>query len=306
MDYSTLMEETIALYLQGRFNDAYDLITQESVGIETIESQVLNFRYAIAARAGKLDLAKSLFIEAVEGRGFWYGKDYLMEDDDLSALRSDPDILRLIEVCAEREADAKAKSSPVMDHVPATESSPKGLWIALHGNQQNARILRSDYRQVPLRGFDLYLPQSAQIDCTDAYVWNDLNGAFRQLESQKPGWGSRETVVSGFSSGGRLAVFGCLEGLLEPETCLLFAPWLPELDAWLERYDLRRLPKINWELHVGSEDEDCLENTSRLAQALEDAGQSVRFQVHEKMGHRLPMGMDRVVDRLIGENGSKV
>jgi len=47
---------------------------------------MLNFRYCMASKLGDLELAIRLMREAIIDKGYWYGYEYLLEDDDLKPL----------------------------------------------------------------------------------------------------------------------------------------------------------------------------------------------------------------------------
>lgn len=287
MEYTTLMDRAIELYLEERFQEAYALLVDSDPESWDIPSQIFNFRYAIAARGGMLDQAKTDFLEAVKDREYWYSFEYLMSDDDLVELRKDPEIMHWIEICRERERSAKENPEPALQLYPG-EGTAAGLWIALHGNQQNAKIAARSHGAVTEAGWGLAVPQSGQIDCSDAYVWTDAVQGLQQLRDQRMQWGGAEQAVSGFSAGGRLALYGILEGVLHPGLAVLVCPWLPELSDWLQGRPDDVFAGTRWEILVGDEDDECLEGGLELHAALEKRGATVHLHRYPGMGHRIP------------------
>jgi hypothetical protein len=64
-----LLDQTIDLYRAGKFSEAYEFITVNASKVEGQESQVFNFRYPLAIKAGKTALAMDILREAIK-RGF--------------------------------------------------------------------------------------------------------------------------------------------------------------------------------------------------------------------------------------------
>ena len=77
MPYTSSLEAAIVLYREGRYLEAYDLITEQAESPDAIPALVYYFRFSFACRAGLHDLALSLLREAIIDRGFWYSPDHL-------------------------------------------------------------------------------------------------------------------------------------------------------------------------------------------------------------------------------------
>ena len=56
--------------------------------------------------------------EAIIDNGFWYGYDYLLEDNDLKALHKYDEFQRFVQLCKEREKKVKESSTPKMKVFP--------------------------------------------------------------------------------------------------------------------------------------------------------------------------------------------
>jgi predicted esterase len=295
MDYTELMEKTLDMYMKRQYIEAYQFITEKSKRVETIDSQVMNFRYAIAARAGMMDEAKGIFKEAIIDKGYWYRYEYLMSDDDLMDMRRDSEIMELIDLCKERERKAIASSEPELVINESIGGDSKGLLIALHGNQENTRITAPFYHAAGEEGYTIILPQSSQMDCTDAYTWDDLERGYKELTEhvkiikESDDLNRVPLVVSGFSAGGRLALYGVLKKLFKPKRCILLAPWLPELDEWIEGMTFDDLDGIGFHIIVGSDDEDCLNGSLKLHKHLTGMGYQSKLLEINGMAHRIPV-----------------
>ena len=68
--YFKIINETLRLYREGRFIEAYDLVTAAEEVTAGNPAQVLNFRHSIAGKLGDRVLAISLMRTAIVEKGY--------------------------------------------------------------------------------------------------------------------------------------------------------------------------------------------------------------------------------------------
>jgi len=278
LTYNQLINQTLNHYLNGDYKEAYTTITEKASLVTGNEAQVYNFRYSIACKLGDTELALNLFKEAILEKGFWYACSYLKEDDDLEALRSSPEFEALYEICHAREAKSResVKSSLLVLSPEHQEvSATKQILIALHGNQENALLTKPYWSEALNHGITLVLPQSSQIEFSDAYCWDDLEKStlelaslFNQLMEEMP-VPIENRMIGGFSAGARTALSAVITSAVEVDKLILVSPWLPEIDTLED--ELEKLKAMDVKLYVfaGSLDEDCLEGSLKLVKWLD-------------------------------------
>jgi predicted esterase len=293
LTFTNIINKGLEMYRDERFWDAYLFMTENADHEPRNDAQVYDFRASLACRSGRPELGLRLLSEAVQDKGCWYSQEYLTKDEDIRPARELPGFPPLLNICAERERQARSQSANDLLLVKG-ERGPRGpLIIVLHGNMQNILIAREDWRGADP---DLVFIQSSQIAFSDAYVWKDLDRGVEDVRSRwKELWSSgemdgREVIIAGFSAGARMVLHLVLNGLVNVDAMVLVGPWLPEMEKWgpLIREAGDRMPGAH--IVIGDRDEECLPMAMTLHDAFRDAEVPSSIQVIEGMGHDYPSG----------------
>jgi predicted esterase len=295
------------LYHKGELQAAYDLVTEYGDFVDGNPAQIMNFRYCIANKLGKKELALKLMREAIVERGYWWGYEYLLGDDDLESLREDSEFNELSEICRNREVEAKKGGRPSLRIVKAKEPVGPGpmTLMALHGNGDNASLAEVYWLPCINQGFDLALPQSSQITSWDAFTWADLEIGLAELAKHADSvqgaldCNQSEMILAGFSGGARLALHSVLKGRVAPRGLILVAPWLPELDDWAEAIEIMVRGEIRCWIICGERDGDCLEGARKLSSMLKTAGSDVQLEIIPDLDHDFPVDFDDWLSRVL-------
>lgn len=293
MTYYNIINRALDLYREGKYNEAYEYMTENSKHVPRIEAQVYDFRASTACRAGRVEFARQLLEEAVLEKGLWYTQEYLTTDQDIHPATELPGFQRILDICAEREKEAISKVRCEVFVVRGKNSDrKKPLIIMLHGNGQNAAVAGEDWRAATEAGYDMAFVQSSQFLSDDAYVWNniekgakDLKEAFDKLSKQGE-LNGRDVIMAGFSAGARLALHALLIGLVDVKGLILVGPWLPEIDEWMPRIlDLRGKGIF---ILIGDKDSECLPGAKTLADALDREQQINLLHISKGLDHDYP------------------
>src|SRR5699024_1412033 len=109
--------------------------------------------------------------EAIIENGHWYSYNYLLKDDDLESLRKNEKFQYMIELCKNREEEAKKNAASKLEVIcPDEGQTEDGLLIALHGNQENNLFTKVNWQTVTSSGFVLGLPQSSQVEFSGGFT----------------------------------------------------------------------------------------------------------------------------------------
>ncbi|HVO78189.1 MAG TPA: hypothetical protein VMS79_04905 [Methanomassiliicoccales archaeon] len=305
LTYNKLIYSALELYRKGRFEESYDLLTENMDRVGGNKAQIFNFRYCSACRMGRPDLALDLLMESVEDRGYWYSYDYLLSDDDLAPLRNNPDFQALASVCRERESKAKSAAKTELRILRQTGGGERGLLIALHGNGENFEIAEGAWTSALGCGFDVALVQSSQITFTEGYEWSDLDRGIKDLRQQirllKRTYDlDRSSVVCGFSAGARIALASMLRKEIVPRKLVLVGPWLPDLDFWTDNIvDLGQLERFSCDVVCGTDDTDCFSHAKRLSELLDEGGVRHTLRLVDGLAHDFPDDFDEYLVKLL-------
>ncbi len=305
--YFQLLNQAILLDRKGRSAEAYDLVTEFEDKVVGNPAQMLNFRCCFASKLGRKELALGLMREAID-RGYWYGYDYLLEDDDLAPLRDSPEFKDLAEICREREAEAKRSSEPSLKIVKARSGQGRPrLLMALHGNGDSVAVIEDYWLPCVDQGYTLALPQSSQITFWGGFTWADLDKGRSEVShhlraiQEDTAFEPTDNIIAGFSGGAGLALLAVMNGDVTPGGLILVAPWLPDLDKWEKEIISLGGKGIEYWIICGDQDGDCLDGSKRLSSILEKAGARVRLDIVQELDHDFPVDFETRLSRVLKE-----
>jgi len=201
----------------------------------------------------------------------------------------------LIALCREQRTIAQQAAQPEL-HLrhPTATTAPTPLLMALHGNNQNAATALPFWEPLTAEGWTVALPQSAQLESRNGYVWDDLERATAEIRAhaatlrQNPAIDFTRCVIAGFSMGGRQALWSVLQGIIPARGLILLGPWLPQLPEWLPLLPRLAATGTRTYIIIGTADKDCLPGTEALIAALRERGLPCEVERHPDMGHRYP------------------
>ncbi|CAM4390546.1 alpha/beta hydrolase [Saccharibacillus endophyticus] len=304
MTATRLFNEALARREQLGVEQAWSFVQEHG---DPTDARQMNLLYALAAASGRADEAFALLSDAVTEKGFWYPAEYLLEDEDLESLRGREGFAELADLCGKREEAALANAAPGLtvleqgkdahgvtkkanDETPA---SARPILLVLHGDQENERDTEMFWKPAQESGWKVGLIRSSQIRFSAAYGWDDIDlGAAElreHLETLRGTTGEDALIALGaFSTGAEVALNAVLHDDFPADGLILVSPWLDDAAEWaeaLERLEERK-PRSSW--IAGAEDEEGLQSSRVLTQALQERGLKARLKVVAGLGHDYP------------------
>ncbi|HDR8182976.1 TPA: alpha/beta hydrolase [Bacillus thuringiensis] len=301
MTYIQLLNETLHRYANKGSLEAYAYIMEHAKGIVGNKAQIYNFKYALASAAGLEEEALQLMKEAIIDNGFWYGNEYLISDDDLKPLHKFEEFHKMVQLCKEREELAKKTERADVKYLDSNKEG-KGF-IAMHGDQENIEIIEPYWKSVLTQDYTLALPQSSQIQFSDAFVWDDIHRGKEELKEHYVTFIENHTVesviIGGFSAGARVALYTILQKNIDVDGFIFMAPWLPEIEEWHELLEVLQDKNIKGYIVCGDQDEDCFECTQQFVQLLKDRNIEHKYKVVPNLNHDYPNHFDELLKEAI-------
>ena len=252
--------------------------------------QTLYFLACLSGGTGLSEAALGWLKKAVLENGWWYRPEVLI-DDDLETLSGNPEFLSLKAVSDARYQKACETSKAVFSRKSKTAAN---LFLAVHGNTQNADLAREDWAPV-LAGsarWQLETVQSAEPDGCGTYRWSydmasflPVAGALEALQTE----GYETMVCGGFSAGCDMLLRAICFTPARCDVLVLQSPWIPVLQEHSDAL-VRALREKHIALRIfcGLEDEDCLPLARQLYTAAKDAGLPVTLTTQEHTRHQFP------------------
>lgn len=285
-----LLEETLAIAGQG-YAEAYSFLRGAyKQDAENLGPQTFYFLACLAGGAGMPEDALKWLRKAIAENGWWYRPEVL-EDDDLAALNGNPSFLALKALSDARYASAVRQAQAVFSWERKTADR---VFLAVHGNTQNAQTARADWAPV-LAGADswqLEAIQSAEPDGYGTYRWSYDSASYlpvAEAMEKLRGAGYTEIVCGGFSAGCDMLLRAVTLTPARCGTLILQSPWLPVLEAQGDAVvSALRQKGIALRILCGSEDEDCLPMAEALSAAARQEGLDAKLTVQAHTRHQFP------------------
>ncbi|MED0824818.1 alpha/beta hydrolase [Bacillus pacificus] len=301
MTYIQLLNETLHCYASKGSLEAYTYIMEHAKGIVGNEAQIYNFKYALASAAGLEEEAMHVMKEAIIEKGFWYGNEYLISDDDLKPLHKFEEFHQMVQLCKEREELAKKTERADVKYIDSKKKEK--LFIAMHGDQENIATVEPYWKSVLDQDYTLALPQSSQIQFSDGFVWDDIQRGKEELKEHYVKFienhRGESVIIGGFSAGARVALYTILHKDIDVDGFIFMAPWLPEIDEWNELLEVLQDKNIKGYVVCGDQDEDCFECTQQFVQVLKDKNIEHEFKVVPNLKHDYPEDFDELLKEAI-------
>lgn len=251
--------------------------------------QTLYFLACLAGGAGMPDAALGWLRTAIEKNGWWYRPEVLV-DDDLAQLEGSPEFLALKARSDARYADAVSAAKSVFSWNGKTADY---LFLAVHGNTQNAQTAQSDW--VPIlkeSGWQLETIQSAEPDGYGTFRWSYDDTSFLPVANaldavQDAGYD--KIACGGFSAGCDMLLRAIAFTSARCDLLILQSPWIPVLQEHKEAVlQALRQKDIALRIFCGADDEDCLPLARELSAAANQAGLDAALTVQENCRHQFP------------------
>lgn len=297
-----ILEKTLAIAESG-YPEAYQFLMDayeacpESYGPQTL--------YFLSCLAGGTDKKTDVLMwlkKAISDCGWWYRPEVL-EDDDLGLLKDEQEFLSLKAVSDARYAEAAASSKACFSWMKKTAEN---LFLAVHGNTQNAETARADWETV-LAGKDCWqieTIQSGEPDGYGTYRWSYDETSYLPVADameavQDKGYG--KIMCGGFSAGCDMLLRAVTFTSARCDVLMLQSPWIPVLQEHSDEL-VRAIEQKNIAVRIfcGSEDEDCLPLAKKLYAVLNQVCPNVTLTVQENCRHQFPSGcLERSIDEEI-------
>ena len=307
--FNALTDQLIQLFQSNHYAEALDLVTREGPRFPADRIWADYWRMCAAARVGSRPLVYQIARQAL-AEGVWYGEVMWRKTPSFQPLQGDPDFERLVAASHAAEAQDTPADAPVLlTRLPENHSPASPLLVALHGNQRTALHTLPFWQVAVSQGWVLALPQSRQAMYKGAYVWDDLDAAyanvqahFTQLQHQIT-FDPNRIVLAGHSMGGLAAIQMALRGAPHVRGFVANGPAVPFLDAPDELEALlapARERGVRGYFTVGAQDDDINPDEIRaLADKLQSAGVACALEIVPNATHAYSSAYDAALLRAL-------
>ena len=307
--FDALYAEGMSLYGEQKYAEALDLLTREGGAFPEQVADIAYLRSCMAARIEQPELAVAILVEALQ-QGHWYGEQVMRLTPSWQSLQGTPAFERVAAICKEREA-AEHPESRVFVREPEGGAQPNSrypLFIALHGNSDNAKRALDGWQAVTSKGWLLAAIQSSQMGGSNSYGWFDVDRAIGEIEGQYASLREQypidtgRVILAGFSMGGELALRLALQGAIPASGFVLLGPGGPldTPEAWQPLIQARVERELRGYVLLGADDVNISQSDIRsLVSLLNESGIPCGIETIPDIGHTYPAESAAVVSRAL-------
>jgi hypothetical protein len=215
-DYSSLAAQVFALYDQGRFEEALEVVDEVRNRFPDRADRAYYWTACLRCVSGDPDGGLRSLEDGL-AVGCWFVPEGLRSDDDLAALRGRPEFEAVVEE-SERRWRVARSASQVELQVLRPEVRPRAVLVALHGGDARAEDTTPTWQAAVRLGMVLAVPQSSQLASVNGYGWwdrkiteDDLGEVYGRLVAEHS-LDDLPIVLGGFSQGGGVALTLAIDG----------------------------------------------------------------------------------------------
>ncbi|HEX9696634.1 MAG TPA: hypothetical protein VGB64_10040 [Actinomycetota bacterium] len=298
------------LYNEGDFEEALEVATAAQSHFPAERNALVYYRVCLAARTGQPSLAAWILEEAMS-TGIWFGVDKLRAESDLASLQGDADFERLVEICAERQANAARHAAPaLMTAAPDGAIPPWPVVMALHGGSGSASEALPRWIAAQRAGWLVALPQSSRPSSFARYTWaaagagDEARVASEILTHVETigGMGVADAsrlVLGGSSAGGSAALRLAVTGTVAACGVIAVVPALRDATVFAPHLEGAAKRDLRVTIIAGGRDTDRSEPIRRLHAMLEEAGVDSRLHVDPSVAHDFPRDFDDLLPDML-------
>jgi len=303
-NYNDLITKTYDLYLQGEFEKAYTLITNNKDIPQGNQGEIFNFRYSIAFRMNNEELGIKIFEEALYSQNLWYPETLLLNDPDLDILRKNPKFPEYLELCKKRSKQFRFSGKPkLIIELPKKEYLNKPqLLIAMHGNSQPHDIVKGYWPTEEYYKHIIAYPISSEQDYPNSHVWTDIDNGTKELVQHYNKLVAQYSVphdnitIASFSASASIVLNAVVNELISVKTLIFYGPWLPNFDLLKERLAILKDKGLNIFISCGDKDIPCFPWANALSERLKSLNIDYTYKVIPDLAHNYPKDKEPLFD----------
>lgn len=296
-----ILERTLSIADES-YEKAYQFLQdQYSESGEKYGPQALYFLSCLAGGLERKDEALKWLEKAVLINKWWYRPEVL-EDDDLKILEDNESFISIKNISTSRYEEAFLKSRPISSWKQKTNDN---LFLAVHGNTQNAKIAKSEWAPIFKNNNDWQIEtiQSGEPDGYDTYRWSSDAHEYIPVAlvmKQMSEKGYNKVACGGFSSGCDMLLRAIAFTPTSCDILFLQSPWIPCLQECRESlFNAIKKKNIEVQIFCGNNDKDCLPLAMELHSVMQSKGLNSTFILQVNTFHQFPKEFFYTIDTLL-------
>ena len=308
--FDAFFAQVMQLFQAQAYGDASTLLTEQGDHYPDQASTVLYLHSCLAARMQQPDVAVHI-LQAAADRGFWYSENVMRNSPSYQPLQGQPAFEALVTIFSARHAAVPREPRRIVLEPEGAYCSnrPCPLFLALHGNGDNATNALDAWRSVVDDGWMLAALQSSQIATMDGFVWDDQEVARQEIEAHYHTLqtdytlDAEQVIIAGFSMGGAIALRLALDGPFPVPGFILLGPGGPPMESvehWTPLIEQAAARGLRGYVIVGEADTGIPHAVIRtIVEELNAHGIACELETLPGIGHTYPPDMAPIIRRAL-------
>jgi predicted esterase len=306
MSYLQFQDEVLQLYSTGDFQATLKLIEEQGKNYPEKAATVDLFHMCLLNVCGNSERALQVFQAAID-KGFWYQTPPLRGDPDLASLQGNPQFQRLVDICAERHAQAQRDAKPELLVLPPAQnaSQPYPLLLALHWYGGNAHDFAEYWKSLTEQGWLVAAAQSSQVSGFNAYCWDDPLKAITEIKAHYAALAHdypldpQRVVLGGFSQGAGLAFWLSVSQDIPAAGFISIGPYLEKLVEMKPQLPAGAIPGVRgYFISGGKEQDDGM--FAQVEVVLKEHTIPYQWHIYPELAHHMPADFDQRLQIALG------
>ena len=312
LNYETLLQEVSTLYGNKKFEEAYNLLTNNQDIEGGALPRIYYYRFCLAASIGRKELGFKILREALVDHEFWYPDNFYL-DPDLDILRSDGEFDKLLKISKKNELETLDNSElRIKTVLPSKEylKHPK-LVLFIHGKAINFGLMQFMNFMDPifhvnsLKEYIMSMPLSSVSSYAGCPDWSDISRGLTEIKDHLDNLVNQfkikneDIIIVSFSYGATVTLEGYKKGIFDLNNVAFLEPYIERMEEALEELEIFKKKDMSVYVFCGDQDSMCLPMAKALSQKLEVLDVRSKFTIEKGIGHEYPSNLSNVFQDII-------
>jgi predicted esterase len=300
--FRELTDQMVALYGQGKFEDALYLIERHVDMFPNQSARITFWRMCLLSLTGRSADVLSVFQHGLDS-GLWWAEE-MLADPDLDAVREMPEFKHLAAISEEKHQEARTdiRRDQIVLLPEAPDSGRVPLLIMLHGRNGNKESDLDYLEVVRQKGWIIVAAQSTQALFPGSYCWDDpAHGLadvlfyYEQALKHYP-IDPQRVLIAGISQGSGMAIHTALSGKIDMRGFIAVASWWPDPKSLVPQTEAAK--RMRGYFIIGEKDY-ALDTTKKIQKVLKEKHIQFGEEVHADLAHEFPSDFEKSFDAAI-------
>jgi predicted esterase len=307
-DFMEFRNKVYNLYLEGKYSEALEIAEKAYARFKDEISKTSYWLACLNSVLRKEDKAIEILTNSLNN-GVWWSPKLLEGERDLDPVRNREEFKEILKKCSSifREKQKESKPERLVFYPDKFDRETKyPLFVALHWKGGNAEEFSKYWKFVLKRGYILLVPQSSQLNGTNAYCWDDWEKAKKEVIShiieikERHNLIEDSIIIAGASQGASIGIINFALENTSPNIKRFIAviPSIVDVSFLIPLLKNGIQKGVKGYIIAGEKD-NFTKSIKDLYSEMEKAGLQCKLTIVTGLGHDFPPNFDIYLDEAL-------